>query len=61
MEHEEAGVGVDLVGWEQLHLFGGGVEVVHGEDEGVLNAVGDDDGAGVRNVALLHNELDDRR
>lgn len=63
VEDEEAGVGVEAalgtVFGDGLHAVGGGVIAVGGEDEGVLEAVGDDEGGGVLDVALLHDELDD--
>ena len=37
----------------------GGVEAVHGEGEGVLEAVGDEERGGVGDVALLDDEFDD--
>ena len=59
MEHQEAGIGVGLMGREEFHPILGEIEVMHRQDKGILEAVRDHDGAGVGDVALLHDELDD--
>jgi hypothetical protein len=60
MEHEEAGIGVGLMGRERDHFVLRSIEVMHGKDKGILQAMCDYDGAGVGDVALLHNEFNDR-
>jgi hypothetical protein len=59
VEDEEAGGGVDLVVGEALDLASVGVEAVHGEGEGVLEAVGDEERGSVGCIALLDDEVDD--
>jgi hypothetical protein len=70
-EHEEGGVGVGPGLWaDELgdHVafkrgrsspFGRDIEAVGAEGESVLQAVGDEDGRGAVDVALLHDQLDD--
>ena len=63
VEDEELYAGVDAlfgaVFGDGLHAACRGVVAVGGHDEGVLEAVGDDERGGVLDVALLHDELDD--
>ena len=59
VEDEEFCAVVDTVVGDALDLAGGGVEAVHGEGEGVLQAVGDEERGGVGGVALLDDEVDD--
>ena len=58
-KHEEGGVGVGLAFWEGYHAALVGVEAVCAEGEGVLEAVGDEQGWGLVDVSLLDDEFDD--
>ena len=59
VEDEEFCAVVDSVVGDAFHLAVGLVVAVHGEGEGVLEAVGDEEGGGVGDVALFDDELDD--
>lgn len=59
VEDEKFGAVVDAVVGDSLDLSGSGVDVVHRESEGVLEAVGDEQRGGVGDVALLDDEVDD--
>ena len=58
-EHEEGGIGVGVAGGERDHATPFGVVAVIAEGEGVLQAMGDEQGGSCMNVALLDDELDD--
>ncbi len=59
VDDEELGAVVDAVAGDLFDLAGLGVEAVSGEEEGVLQAVGDDERGGLGDVALLDDEVDD--
>ena len=59
IQDEELGAVVDAVVGDGFYLAGLLVEAVSGEEEGVLQAVGDEQRGGVGDVALLDDELDD--
>jgi len=58
-QHQECRVGVGLAFGEGDHVAEGGVEVVAAEGEGVLEAVGYEQGGYAEEVALLHDQLND--
>ena len=59
VENEEFGAVVDAAVGDGFHFSGLLVESAHGKDEGVLEAMGDEERSGVRDVALFDDELDD--
>lgn len=59
VEDEELCAVVDAPVGDLLNLAGLLVEAVPGEEEGVLQAMSDDERGGVGDVALFDDELDD--
>jgi hypothetical protein len=59
VEDEELGAVVDAVVGDLLDFAGFFVEAASGEEVCVLDAVGDDEGGGLGDVALLDDEVDD--
>ena len=59
VEDEEIGVRFGFAFWQGLDAFALVGVAVRGKHEGVLEAVGHEQGCGVVGVALLEDELDD--
>ena len=59
VEDEEAGTVVDAMVGDGFHGASLLVIAIHGEDEGVLQTVGDEQRSGVGDVALFEDEFDD--
>lgn len=59
IEDQEFGAVVDAAVGDRLYLSGLLVEAVSGEEEGILQAMSNDQRCGVGNVALLDDEIDD--
>ncbi len=59
VHHEKLCAVVDAAVGQWFDLAGLLVEAVRGQPEGVLQAVGDDQRRGLRDVALLDDQVDD--
>ncbi len=57
LKDDEGGVGIDAVVFDALHAVFFQVEAMRGQGEGVLQAMGDQQGGALIDVALLHDQL----